>query len=227
MDRGLIPAPGHSQEDLIEWLEVILRLTGWSPSKLAKEAGVAASTVNKFIAGAGHLLSTTSVGRIEQAASKRIRERVARGEIKREDALTPDGRAVERMVTIMEVDPRAPDPRKNPIQPWGFPEKWFRFTYSANPCDCLVVAIEDDAMFSDLRIGDRVVVDTTRTVPSPAGTFMISDGISWTPRRLELIPESTPQTVMVTARNPDYRSTEALLSAITIVGRVVGMWRRM
>lgn len=227
MDRGPIPAPGHTQEDLVEWLELILGLTGWAPSKLAKEAGVAASTVNKFLAGAGHLLSTTSVGRIEQAASKRIRERMGRGEISPPHGVPPSVATKERMVTIMEVDPRAPDPRAAPVQPWGFPEKWFRFTYSADPLQCLVVSIEDDAMFSDLRIGDRVIVDLTRTMPSPAGTFIINDGISWTARRLELVPDSCPPSVMMSARNPDYRSSEMLLSSINIVGRVMGMWRRM
>lgn len=227
MDRGLMPAPGHSQEDLIEWLEVVLRLTGWSPSKLAKEAGVAASTVNRFMGGAGHLLSTTSVGRIEQAASRRIRERVARGEMSQEETLGADGQSADKMVTIMEVDARAPSPRNAPVQPWGFPEKWFRFTYSCDPTDCLIVAVEDDAMFSDLRIGDRVIVDTSRTSPSPVGTFMISDGISWTARRLELVADSSPPAVMISARNPDYRTTEVHLSSIKIVGRVMGMWRRM
>lgn len=227
MDRGLAPVPGHSQEDLLEWLEMLLRLTGWSPSKLAKEAGVAASTVNKFLGGAGHLLSTTSIGRIQRAADRRYRERVARGEIGPADNLTPDGRAIDKMITIMEVDGRAPDPRKQPVQPWGFPENWFRFTYNADPTQCLIISIEDDAMFSDLRIGDRVVIDTSRTTPSPAGTFIIDDGMSWTARRIEVVAESAPPSVMISARNPDYRTTEAHLSAIKIVGRVMGMWRRM
>ena len=110
---------------------------------------------------------------------------------------------------------------------WGFPENWFKFQYGADPNSCRVVPIEDDAMFGELRTGDRVVVDISRTEPSPAGIFLVDDGVTWTPRHLELLPGVDPPTVMITARNPDYRNREAPIDALKIVGRVMGMWRRL
>lgn len=227
--REILPKPGHSQEELIEWIDAVLRLTGWSPSKLAKEAGLAASTVNRFLAGAGHLLSSTTVGRIETAASRQIRHRAAVGEVQVwEDLKKRDGTPADRLVRIPEIDPRsgANNMHESPNE-WGFPENWFRFTYGTDPGNCRVVAIEDDAMFNDLRVGDRVVVDLSRTYPSPSGVFLLDDGVSWTPRHLEIMHGSEPPTVMITARNPDYRNREALLSGLKIVGRVMGMWRRI
>lgn len=227
MVQKLVPKPGHTQEELIEWLEAVLRLTGWTPSKLAKEAGLAASTVNRFLAGAGHLLSSTSVGRVEMAAEARLRQRVSNREISiPRDFITSSGHAADAMVVIAEVDPRRGQIVEDGSE-WGFPEKWFRFTYGSEPKDCRVVAIEDDAMFNELRAGDRVVIDLSRTDPSPAGIFLLDDGISWTPRRLELLPGIEPATVAISARNPDFRNTESPLADLKIVGRVVGMWRRL
>lgn len=227
MAHRLIPSPGHTHEELIEWIEAVLRLTGWSSSHLAKEAGVAASTVNRFLAGAQHLLSSTTVGRIEMAVERRVRERLAREEITIPgEFLTKGGDAADRMIMIPEVDPREGGSKMEQTS-WGFPEKWFKFTYGSNPTDCQIVPIEDDAMFNELRTGDRVVVDMRRTAPSPSGVFLLDDGVSWTPRHLELLPGVEPPTVMISARNPDYRNREAPLDSLKIVGRVIGMWRRL
>lgn len=227
MATRLIPKPGHTQEELLEWLEALLRLTGWSSSKLASEAGLAASTVNRFLAGAGHLLSSTSVGRIEATAERRIRERVNAGEISiPRDMVKSNGEPADRMIMIPEIDPRRGSVEMGSAE-WGFPENWFRFQYGANPAECRVVAIEDDAMFGELRTGDRVVVDLSRTGPSPAGIFLVDDGVTWTPRHLELLPGVEPPTVMITARNPDYRNREAPVDGLKIIGRVMGMWRRL
>lgn len=40
----------HTPEDVTAWIETVLRLTNWSPSKLAREAGIAPSAINRFIA---------------------------------------------------------------------------------------------------------------------------------------------------------------------------------
>lgn len=227
---GALPKPGHTQEELIEWMEAVLRLTGWSPSKLAKEAGLAASTVNRFLAGAGHLLSSTTIGRIETVAGRQVRHRAALGEIDlATDLVKKDGQPAERMIRVIEVDPRmgARLSTEKGVGAWGFPENWFRFTYGTDPAHCRVIAIEDDAMFAELRAGDRVVIDVTRTEPSPSGVFLLDDGVTCTPRHLELLPGVEPPTVMVSARNPDYRSREAPLESLRIVGRVIGMWRRI
>lgn len=93
--------------------------------------------------------------------------------------------------------------------------------------DCRVVAVEDEAMWPDYRIGDRVLVDTTVRQASPSGVYVIWDGVSWTLRHLELLPGAKPETVMMKARNPECMSREARLKGLEIMGRVIGMWRRV
>lgn len=216
------PAPSH--DAVLDWLNKVIKLTDWSPSRLAKEAGLAPSTLNRMLAGADHVLSTTTIGRIESAACQRIRERVARGELDWSYA-SPDQND-ERMVRVEQIDARSIDSSSD--DSWGFPEKWFRFTYGDRaPDDCRVVAVEDDAMWPDYRIGDRVLVDTTIRHGSPSGVYVLWDGVCWTLRHLELLPGVKPETVMIKARNPECMSREARIRGLKVMGRVIGMWRRV
>jgi len=209
---------------ILDWLNKILSLSGWSPSRLAKEAGLAPSTVNRILAGADHVLSTTTIGRIEAAACNRVRDRVAAGEI---DWSHDSRLESERLVVVKEIDSRDAAGERA-IDSWGFPETWLRFSYGSRaPDQFRIVALEDDAMWPDYKVGDRVMVDTSLRSGSPAGVYLFFDGVSWTPRHLEVLPEVSPPTVMIKARNPEYMSREARLDALKIMGRVVGMWRRV
>jgi len=42
---------GHSADEIRSWLNELLRLTDWKPSRLAHEAGLAPSTLNRFLRG--------------------------------------------------------------------------------------------------------------------------------------------------------------------------------
>ncbi|WP_316979993.1 hypothetical protein [Shumkonia mesophila] len=54
-----------------------IRSTGWTPSRLAREAGLAASTINKFLyQDVSHVLSTTTLTKIEMAAERHVRSLV-------------------------------------------------------------------------------------------------------------------------------------------------------
>lgn len=223
MESQEIPRPGTSKEDVLDWLQAMLTLTDWPPSRLAREAGLAPSTINKALAGAGHVLSTTSIGRIETAVSKRIRERVAAGDLDWRQEAHPK----ERLVYIMQTDARDRTGEKT-VDSWGFPENWLRMQCGVDdPTRHRVVAIEDDAMWPDYRTGDRALVDTSLQEASPSGVYMLFDGVQWVPRHLELLPGIEPPTVMIRARSPDHMSREARLSDLRVMGRVVGMWRRV
>jgi len=222
MTRKFTPSPAHDRESIVHWLELVLEGTAWSPTRLAKEAGVAPSTVNRMLAGdADHMLSATTLGRIEQAASSRIRERIAAGELD----WKMDSHPGENMRQIKEIDPRD---HGGEVATWGFPEIWFRFTFgNHDPTDCRVMAVEDEGMWPDLKIGDRVLVDTTMTTGSPAGIYMVHDGHSWTPRRFELLVGSAPRSAVLRPKNPEFMNHEVQVDSVRILGRVIGMWRRI
>ncbi len=223
MYRNFTLPAAHDRESIVRWLELILDGTGWSPTRLAKEAGVAPSTVNRMLTGdGGHLLSATTIGRLETASSTRIRERIASGELD----WTREGQHPEQVVhEIAEVDPRS---HSYTVATWGFPEVWFRFSFGEHdPRSCRVMAVEDDGMWPDIKIGDRVLVDTTLKTGSPAGVYMVHDGYAWTPRRVELMFGSSPKVAVIRPKNPEFMPHEMPVDSLEILGRVIGMWRRV
>lgn len=62
------------REQAREWLRRACALTGWKPSQLAKAAGLAPSTVNRFLkSDVDHVLSTKTVAAILEAVERQIR----------------------------------------------------------------------------------------------------------------------------------------------------------
>jgi phage repressor protein C with HTH and peptisase S24 domain len=81
-ERTLPIVEGRSQEEVRLWVRGLARLTDWSPSQLATQAGLAASTLNRFLnAPVKHNLSTTTINKLRAAAKRRVAQRIATGEI--------------------------------------------------------------------------------------------------------------------------------------------------
>jgi phage repressor protein C with HTH and peptisase S24 domain len=68
--------------------------------------------------------------------------------------------------------------------------------------------------------GDTVLVDLSRKSPSPAGIFVLHDGLSLVAKRLEHVPMSEPPRLRIISDNPHYAPYECLASEVTIVGRI-------
>lgn len=55
------------------FIREILRVTGWAPSRLARESGVYHTTLTRFLnTDVEHTLSSRTVGKIRKAAAKKI-----------------------------------------------------------------------------------------------------------------------------------------------------------
>jgi phage repressor protein C with HTH and peptisase S24 domain len=81
-ERALPAVEDRSQDDVRRWVRQLSELTGWSPSQLATQAGLAASTLNRFLnAPVKHNLSTTTINKLRGAAKRRLAERIERGEL--------------------------------------------------------------------------------------------------------------------------------------------------
>lgn len=88
-----------------------------------------------------------------------------------------------------------------------------------------LVRVEGTSMEPEYRPGDRVLVDTTRTSPTPAGTFIIWDGMGLAIKNVEFIPRSDPPRIRVMSTNPEFGTYELPLEDGVIVARVVGKWQ--
>lgn len=111
---------------------------------------------------------------------------------------------------------------------WQLPTDWLRAEMrGTKPERLFIVTLEGDSMAGTLDPGEKVIVDTTKTAPSPPGIFVIHDGIALVAKRLEYIEGSEPPRVRVKSDNPVYSPYERTLEEIHIAGRIMGRWQRL
>lgn len=86
-----------------------------------------------------------------------------------------------------------------------------------------------DSMYPTISTGDKVIIDTSAKgrIPSPAGIYAIWDGLGVAIKRIELIPNSEPQTIKIISDNPKHSTYERCLDECRIIGRVAGVIKRL
>lgn len=110
---------------------------------------------------------------------------------------------------------------------WYFDAGWLRYELRATPRDLRVISIDGDSMEPILYSGDKVMIDLSRTAPSPPGIFVLHDGIGLIAKQLELIPNSEPPRLIIRSESPRYQNYERTIDEVTIVGRVIWFARRL
>jgi len=70
--------------------------------------------------------------------------------------------------------------------------------------------------------GDRVIIDTSDTRPSPPGAFAVYDGVGLVIKQVEVIVSTDPVRLRLTSRNPAYEPYEVTVEEARIIGRVRG-----
>lgn len=84
-----------------------------------------------------------------------------------------------------------------------------------------------DTMSPEINNGDRVLVDTEDTSPSPSGIFLLWDGTGYIIRQCETVINSSPIKIKISTKNPAYDTQHLHLSDVCIKGRVVCHIRSM
>ncbi|HEX4112208.1 MAG TPA: helix-turn-helix domain-containing protein [Stellaceae bacterium] len=87
-----------------------------------------------------------------------------------------------------------------------------------------MLAVLTDEMEPTFHMNDRILVDTSDTKPSPAGVFVVWDGLSLVVRRIEIVAGSEPVKVRISTDNPRYQPVERLMAETLIQGRAVARW---
>lgn len=90
-----------------------------------------------------------------------------------------------------------------------------------------MIAVDGDSMEPLLSSGDRILIDVSRTVPVPPGIFVIWAGMGLVAKRIEHVPHSQPPRVVLKSLNPEYDSHECSAEEVRVVGRAVGVSRRL
>ena len=64
-------------------------------------------------------------------------------------------------------------------------------------------------------------INCSQTHPSPSGILILDNGVGLVAKRIEIIPNTTPQTLRVSAENSAFSSYQAQIDEIHITERVV------
>jgi phage repressor protein C with HTH and peptisase S24 domain len=104
---------------------------------------------------------------------------------------------------------------------WVMPASMFETRTKAPPEKIKIMAVNEDAMAPDFQPGEQVLVDLSDTKPSPAGVFVVSDGMGHVIRQCEYVPNSAPPEVRLSARNDKYSAYTVTLDKAAILGRVI------
>lgn len=113
------------------------------------------------------------------------------------------------------------------VSDWGFPTAWLHNEVHADPRELVMMRVDGDSMVPTLAPGDRVLLDMSRRAPSPPGLFLVWDGIGMVVKRVEVVPNSAPPRLLLTADNPAYQAYERNLEEVEIRGRIVARWQRL
>lgn len=88
-----------------------------------------------------------------------------------------------------------------------------------------ILTVQGTSMVPDFLPGDRIMVDTTDTTPSPPGNFIVWDGLNLVVKFVQHLAHSEPPTIRLTSRHPDIEPYERSLGEAFIQGRVIGKWQ--
>lgn len=113
---------------------------------------------------------------------------------------------------------------------WGLPDAFLRYEARIVPGAAHILEIVGDSMVNPemptapgtLMPGDRAILNTQDTVPSPPGNFAVWDGYGVVVKMIEIIHGSEPARIRLSSRNPAYQPYEVLLEEARILGRVRG-----
>lgn len=111
------------------------------------------------------------------------------------------------------------------VAQWQLPPEVIR-PYTATPPEALkIITVQGDSMEPTLFPGQRVMVDSADTVPSPPGIFVVWDGLGFVIKRVEPVAHADPPRVRISSDNPRYSAYERTLDEAYVQGRVIGQWR--
>jgi transcriptional regulator with XRE-family HTH domain len=117
-------------------------------------------------------------------------------------------------------DGRHADPIKS--EGWLFPLSFVREQLHSSPSRLLVLDTTGDSMTPTIDSGDRVIVDTGHTTPSPDGLYAIRDTFgSIVVKRLQLLRSSRPTRVKIISDNANHPSEEVALNELEVFGKVL------
>ena len=104
---------------------------------------------------------------------------------------------------------------------WRLPEAMVRHEGDADPEALRILRVRGNSMEPELGDGDRIFVDTARTVPAAGELFVLWDGAGLVVKRVEAL--TAGGALRLVSAHPDYPPYERQADEVHIVGKV--LWK--
>lgn len=235
-------------------IQTFMAATGLRPASWARRAGISPNGIYNFLNGRSDSLSQRVLEALALAAGRPISQIIGES-IAPRDTLRPPGqtefsgapapvppsrqpteethlRSDVVMIPLFDTPISAGNgflnDKENQSGTWPLARAYVgQYLGIRSPVGLVAVEVRGDSMEPTLRSGDRVIVDTHDRLPSPAGIFVLWDGLGTVIKRVEHIQGSDPTTFHIISDNSLHRSYELRAEEAHIVGRVICLTRRL
>jgi len=209
-------------------LKFEMKKRGISSAELAKQAAVKTSFLYDVISGKSAHPSTITLARVAETLGVNLEELVG-GSGGETPGLSPRIRA-DDYITVPRV--MVDDAKKGTLvatlhdtEPYVLRKSWIAEHLGAKPADLRLLTVRGDSMEPTLCHNDTILIDTSKTLPSPPGMFVVFDG-GLVAKRLETTSGKTPR-IRVMSDNTKYSAYERSSDELLIIGRVVWFGREI
>ena len=110
---------------------------------------------------------------------------------------------------------------------WVLPEIFTKDELSAQPDGLRIIKSNSNDMAPTINVGDRVIIDTGNTKPSPAGVFAVNDGYGVVLKRVAPTIQSGPPALRVSSDGVENDTATVPVEDLKILGRVLSVINRI
>jgi len=208
-----------------------MRKQGLTSTELARRSEVKTSFIYDVISGKSANPSTIKLARVAESLGVNLAY-LAGYETSPTGGHAPDKPQNENHehVTLasLSADGHSNDPAlRKDTAPYQFSKSWISQDLQSSPENLRITTMRGDSMEPTLIHNDILLVDVTKTTPSPPGIFMLYDGFGLVAKRLEPVSDQQSAAVRVISDNGKYSTYECSLDEIRIIGRVIWFSREI
>lgn len=212
-------------------LKTEMKKNGISAAELARRSGVLTSFIYDIISGKSSNPSIIKLARVADSLNLNLLYLV-HGELENNPAAREQKEEKYISIPYIRLN-NSKNTNKNIIsfkedeEPYRFNAQWLHKHFNANINSLRMFTINGDSMQPAICHNDVVMLDISQKSPSPAGIFIVFDGMGISAKRLEYVFVNDSQNIRVISDNPRYSTYERLASDVSVVGRVVWFSREI
>lgn len=208
-------------------LKEAIRKKGFNASELAKYAEVKPSFIYDILNGKSTNPNTSKMARISEALDIDLGNLLGIGDYTEKRSARSEYVVISSMLVAKSNTQGTVIVEDKKGEPYYFRQSWVEDRLKTEPKNLRMIFVEGDSMEPTLCQGDMVLVDVTKTNPSPSGIFVLFDGMGLIAKRLEFLPNSKPASVRILSDNAQYHPYERPVKEAEIIGRVVWFAREI